>query len=132
MPLLTIAPLPTTEPVAGPDLNGENPRDYVYVADCGRLAESTPKTAETAILAVLTGAVQNVTLDSHDAQIESVAASAHMTAVAWTQDGGVYVGNSWGKGGFEIARIDDGANPDVAISGVSRLRLVYEKQGAIY
>ncbi len=133
MPLLTIALLPTTEPVAGPDLNGENPRDYVYASDCvSSLAESTPKTAETAILAVLTEAVQNVTLDSHDAQIESVAASAHMTAVAWTQDGGVYVRNSWGKGGFEIARVDDSANPDVAISGVSRLHLVYEKQGAIY
>lgn len=127
MPLLTIALLPTTEPVAGPDLNGENPRDYV--TDCGSLTESTPEPAETAVLA---GDVQSVTLDSHDAQIESVAASAHMTAVAWTQDGGVYVGINRGRGGFEIARVDDGANPDLAISGVAWLHLIYEKQGAIY
>lgn len=121
--------LPTAEPVTDPDLSGENPRDYLYDDPCGLdLEEPTPVPDEPAIS---TGDVRNVTLDSHDAQVESVAASAHMTAVAWTDAGDIYVGISRGQGGFEVARVDSGTNPDLAISGVNRLHLVYEQEGTI-
>lgn len=121
--------LPTAEPVTDPNLAGDNPRDYLYDDPCGLgLENPTPEPGEPTIR---TGAVRNVTLDSHDAQIEAVAASAHMTAVAWTDEGGVYVGISRGQGGFEIARVADGSHPDLAISGVSRLHLVYEQGGQI-
>ena len=121
--------LPTSEPNEDPDLTGENPQDYVYAQDCDTAIDPTKEPTESV---VHMGQMQNVTLDSHDAHIESVAASAHMTAVAWTQDGGVYVGISRGQGGFEIDRVDDGSHPDLAISSADRLHLVYEKQGALY
>lgn len=121
--------LPTSEPNEDPDLTGENPRDYVYAQDCDTVIDPTKEPTESV---VHMGQMQNVTLDSHDAHIESVVASAHMTAVAWTQDGGVYVGISRGQGSFEIDRVDDGSHPDLAVSGANRLHLVYEKQGALY
>ncbi len=122
--------LPTAEPVTDPDLAQENPQDYLYDDPCGLdLEEPTPVPDEPALS---TGDVRNVTLDSHDAQVESVAASAHMTAVAWTDEGDVYVGISRGQGGFEVARVDSGTNPDLAISGVNRLHLVYEQDGMIH
>lgn len=94
--------LPTAEPVIDPHLAGENPQDYLYDDPCGRRSGApTPEPAEPAIR---TGAVRNVTLDSHDAQVEAVAASAHMTAVAWTDEDGVYVGISRGQGGFAVRR----------------------------
>ncbi len=122
--------LPTAEPVNDPDLSTTNTQDYLYDDPCG-LNQSEP-TPEVELPTIRTGDVRNVTLDSHDAQIESVAASAHMTAVAWTNSGSVYVGISRGQGGFEVARVADGINPDLAISGVNRLHLVYEQGGVVH
>lgn len=122
--------LPTARPVLDPDLSSDNPQAYLFEDPCG-LASDIP-TSEPDEAVIHTGPVRNVTLDSHDAQIEDVAANAHMTAVTWTAQGGVYVGISRGQGGFEVARVDDGEDPDLAVSGVNRLHLVYEHEGAIH
>lgn len=120
--------MPTSEPNEDPNIDDENVQDYVYAQECERAIA----TSEPAEPVVRMGQMKNITLDNHDAQIESVATSAHMTAVAWTQEGGIYVGISRGSGSFEIDRIGDGSNPDLAISKADRLHLVYENNGAIY
>jgi hypothetical protein len=123
--------LPTKESRADPNLALENPADYVYDHDnCGQVVSAGEETPRNRALTV--GDIKNVTLDIDNANLESTASNRHMTAVAWTIEDSIYVGISRGGAAFEMKQVDNGRNPHLAISDVSRLHLVYEQEGIIY
>jgi len=55
-----------------------------------------------------------------------------MMAVAWINDGDVYVALSRGGGHFQVRLVDSGNSVSLAFSSANRLHMAYERNGEIY
>ena len=80
----------------------------------------------------VTTEVANLSLDIENQELAAVAVGDDMLAVAWINDGDVYVALSRGGNHFQVRRVDVGSSVSMAFSEANRLHVVYDRMGQVF
>jgi hypothetical protein len=79
----------------------------------------------------VTAEVVNLSLDIVNQDLAAAAVGDDMLAVAWLNDGDIYLALSRGGNHFQARRVDQGESVSLAFSKINRLHLAYEQDGRI-
>lgn len=79
----------------------------------------------------VTTEVVNLSLDVANQDLAATAVGDDMMAVAWINDGDIYVALSRGGNHFQVRQVDSGGSVSLAFSRANRLHMAYEKDGRI-
>ena len=93
---------------------------------------ATPPAAATPPTAFVATQLVNLSLDKDDQTPLAAATGDDMLAVAWKQNGFLYLALSRGANALQVRRLERGETMSLAFSPVNRLHLVYDKAGTLY
>jgi len=79
-----------------------------------------------------TAEITNLSLDSGNQELAATAVGDDMMAVAWINEGNIYVALARGGSHFQVRRVDNGNSVSLAFSSANRLHMAYERNGEIY
>jgi hypothetical protein len=93
---------------------------------------TTPPAAATPPTAFVTTQLVNLSLDQDDQLPLAAATGDDMLAVAWKQNGFLYLALARGANALQVRRLERGETMSLAFSPVNRLHLVYDKAGTLF
>lgn len=79
----------------------------------------------------VTTEVVNLSLDVANQDLAATAVGDDMLAVAWINDGDIYIALSRGGNHFQVRQVDSGGSVSLAFSRANRLHMAYEQDGQI-
>lgn len=93
---------------------------------------TTPAAAAIPPTAFVTTQLVNLSLDRDDQTPLAAATGDDMLAVAWKQNGFLYLALARGANSLQVRRLERGETMSLAFSPINRLHLVYDKAGTLY
>jgi len=123
---------PTATLAVDPDLS--IPPSVATAGGDGRVycPTATPAAAATPPTAFVTTQLVNLSLDQDDQTPLAAATGDDMLAVAWKQNGFLYLALARGANAMQVRRLERGETMSLAFSPINRLHLVYDKAGTLY
>ena len=93
---------------------------------------ATPPAAATPPTAFVTTQLVNLSLDRDDQTPLAAAIGDDMLAVAWRQNGFLYLALARGANALQVRRLERGETMSLSFSPINRLHVVYDKAGTLY